>query len=177
MHAFSLYDTVDGVLDFCTCVCVCVLRYAHVGESCWIGVIRVQYQTRQRAINNAATYLISLLDCLAPFTAAYFVCVCSCVCGLNSGIPQPANISYVQWFVFAHLLWICGLNTNSPWWSPHASVVSGKRKKKNLSCVQTRVNGRGVFMRGNRMWEREYCSVLMWDLLRRTGQSSAWTDS
>lgn len=49
----------------------------------------MQYQMWQRAINNAVTCLISLLDCLAPFTAAYPACVRARACGLNSLMSKP----------------------------------------------------------------------------------------
>ena len=51
----------------------------------------MQYLTWRRSINNAVACLISLLDCLAPFTAAYSVCVCVCVCvcGLSTVVSKP----------------------------------------------------------------------------------------
>lgn len=77
------FGSVGTVIDSSVGIseCMCVLRW-ECGEKLLNRCYQGCNTKRQRAINNAMTCLISVLDCLAPFTAAYRVCVC--VCGLYS---------------------------------------------------------------------------------------------
>lgn len=134
-------------------MCVWVLRHAHTGKSCWIGVIRMQYWTCWRAINNAVTCLISLLDCLAPFTAAY------AVCGLNSVVSKSERdkrCSAVCASAFVVNMWFkhrLSLKIDARW-------CGGE---KRCLCVRSGVKRREVFVSSVRdeLKQRKCCDVAL----------------
>lgn len=134
-------------------MCVWVLRYAHTGKSCWIGVIRMQYWTCWRAINNAVTCLISLLDCLAPFTASYPVC------GLNSVVSKSERdkrCSAVCASAFVVNMWFkhkLSLKIDARW-------CGGE---KRCLCVRSWVKRREVFVSSVRdeLKQRKCCDVAL----------------
>lgn len=161
VHEFGSVGTViDSSVG--TSECMCVLRW-ECGEKLLNRCYQGCNTKRQRAINNAMTCLISVLDCLAPFTAAYRVCVCVWSVfrmGMFSGCICCECVVQIQPLPEDHTCW-CGWEKSFTVW---------KRRSRGGKCLD----------KARTHCAKEYADVLIWRLVKvparrcSIGQSLVW---